>query len=171
MSLTNRHLIVLSAIGLVAVSAVGLLARQARPAALLGSGDLSVSCAPSQRALVRHATDGATPRIEVACADDPAVAPGAASGARFVPATFNRSVRAAGSAPVQTVRPAAASRASATAAQRDGRPSWQKRALIIGGSAGAGAGIGALAGGRKGALIGLAIGGGGAAILDQLKNK
>ena len=37
--------------------------------------------------------------------------------------------------------------------------SWEKEALIIGGSAAAGAGIGALAGGKKGAGIGAASGG------------
>jgi len=38
--------------------------------------------------------------------------------------------------------------------------SWGKSALIIGGSAGTGAGIGGLVGGGKGALIGAALGGG-----------
>ena len=47
--------------------------------------------------------------------------------------------------------------------------SWQKSALLIGGSAGAGAGIGALMGGKKGAGIGALIGGGSAAIYDQVK--
>jgi hypothetical protein len=37
--------------------------------------------------------------------------------------------------------------------------SWQKEALIIGGSAGAGAAIGAVAGGKKGAAIGAVSGG------------
>ncbi|MEW5975120.1 MAG: hypothetical protein AB1898_04855 [Acidobacteriota bacterium] len=37
--------------------------------------------------------------------------------------------------------------------------SWQESALIIAGSAGAGAGIGAIAGGRKGAAVGAASGG------------
>ena len=49
--------------------------------------------------------------------------------------------------------------------------SWQKSALVIGGSAGAGAGIGALAGGKKGALIGAAIGGGSGAIYEAIKRK
>jgi hypothetical protein len=47
--------------------------------------------------------------------------------------------------------------------------SWQKSALLIGGSAGAGAGLGALVGGKKGALAGAALGGGAAAIYDQVK--
>jgi hypothetical protein len=47
--------------------------------------------------------------------------------------------------------------------------SWQKSALLIGGSAGAGAGVGALVGGKKGAGIGALIGGGSAAIYDQVK--
>jgi hypothetical protein len=45
--------------------------------------------------------------------------------------------------------------------------SVQKSAVIIGSSAGIGAGIGAAIGGGKGALIGAALGGGGAAIWDQ----
>jgi len=37
--------------------------------------------------------------------------------------------------------------------------SWQKEALIVGGSAGAGAAIGAVAGGKKGAAVGAVSGG------------
>jgi len=44
--------------------------------------------------------------------------------------------------------------------------SWEKEALIIGGSAGAGAAIGGLAGGKKGAGIGAAAGGVGGLIYD-----
>lgn len=51
------------------------------------------------------------------------------------------------------------------------RRTWQKTALLIGGSAGAGAGVGALIGGKKGALAGAAIGGGAAAIYDQVKRR
>ena len=49
------------------------------------------------------------------------------------------------------------------------RRSWQKSALLIGGSAGAGAGLGGVIGGKKGALAGAALGGGAAAIYDQVK--
>lgn len=44
--------------------------------------------------------------------------------------------------------------------------SWEKDALIIGGSAGAGTAIGAIAGGKKGAAVGAAAGGIGGLIYD-----
>jgi hypothetical protein len=46
--------------------------------------------------------------------------------------------------------------------------SWEKEALIIGGSAGAGTAIGAIAGGKKGAGVGAAAGGVGGLIYDLL---
>jgi len=46
--------------------------------------------------------------------------------------------------------------------------SWEKEALIIGGSAGTGTAIGALAGGKKGAGIGAAAGGVGGMIYDLM---
>src|SRR5437762_2935081 len=53
--------------------------------------------------------------------------------------------------------------------------SWEKEALIVGGSAGAGTAIGAMAGGKKGAGVGAAAGGVGGLIYDLLtrdkKNK
>jgi hypothetical protein len=50
--------------------------------------------------------------------------------------------------------------------------SWEKEALIIGGGAGAGTAIGALAGGKKGAGVGAAAGGVGGLIYDLLtRNK
>jgi hypothetical protein len=54
---------------------------------------------------------------------------------------------------------------------RSSESTWKKRALIIGGAAGAGAGVGAIAGGKKGALIGAAIGGGSATLIDVLKRR
>ena len=52
------------------------------------------------------------------------------------------------------------------------KPSWEKDALIIGGSAGGGALIGAAAGGKKGAGVGAVAGGVGGLIYDLVsKNK
>jgi hypothetical protein len=51
------------------------------------------------------------------------------------------------------------------APQRD----WKQTALVIGGSTATGAGVGAMFGGRKGALIGAAIGGGASTIYESTK--
>ena len=56
--------------------------------------------------------------------------------------------------------------------QHVNKRSWEKDALIIGGSAGAGTAIGALAGGKKGAGVGAAAGGVGGLIYDLVtRNK
>lgn len=49
--------------------------------------------------------------------------------------------------------------------------SWSKTALIIGGSAASGAGVGAVVNGKKGALIGAAIGGGAASIYEATQRR
>ena len=49
------------------------------------------------------------------------------------------------------------------------RRSVAKTALIIGGSAASGAGVGGIAGGKKGALLGAAIGGGAASIYEATR--
>jgi hypothetical protein len=52
--------------------------------------------------------------------------------------------------------------------RRSGRD-WKKTALVIGGSSAAGAGLGAVFGGKKGALIGAAIGGGASTLYEATK--
>ena len=51
------------------------------------------------------------------------------------------------------------------------RRSWGKSALMIGGGAGTGAGVGAIVKGKRGALIGAALGGGAASIYESAKRR
>ena len=60
---------------------------------------------------------------------------------------------------VQPRAVAAADPAPAAVVKPEKKRSWQKSAVIIGGSAGAGAAIGAVSGGKKGAAIGAVSGG------------
>ena len=53
----------------------------------------------------------------------------------------------------------------------DDERSWTKSALIIGGSAASGAGVGGAVKGKKGALIGAAIGGGAASIYEATQRR
>jgi hypothetical protein len=171
---TAAILVVVCMMGVVLFRDTGTKA--ASPQAL---SDVAVTCAPTQRAVVHQTMTAGAPRVAVECADG---APGQASFVRdgfderasyasgLVPAVYTPSMA---SAPL-TARPAvqAPRRAASTGstARAGDRRSWQKRALIIGGSTGAGAGIGGLIGGKKGALVGAAIGGGGAALVDALRD-
>jgi hypothetical protein len=75
-------------------------------------------------------------------------------------------------APVRTVRNVAPRRTQTSSRVVDddapGR-NWKKTALVIGGSTAAGAGVGAIFGGKKGALIGAAIGGGASTLYEAKK--
>ncbi|HEY6362909.1 MAG TPA: hypothetical protein VIX63_17505 [Vicinamibacterales bacterium] len=51
------------------------------------------------------------------------------------------------------------------------RRSWGKTGLIIGGAAASGAGVGAMVKGKKGALIGAALGGGAASIYEATRRR
>jgi len=69
--------------------------------------------------------------------------------------------------PVRTVETVELARSSPrrvvrTSARRD----WRKTAMVIGGSSAAGAGVGAIFGGKKGALIGAALGGGASTLYE-----
>jgi hypothetical protein len=70
--------------------------------------------------------------------------------------------------PVSRVtRSAAPAHVAARPAGRD----WTKTAMVIGGTTAAGAGLGAIFGGKKGALIGAAIGGGAGTLYEVKKNQ
>lgn len=69
---------------------------------------------------------------------------------------------------VVTSAPITSSRS--TRVERSSGRDWTKTAMVIGGTTAAGAGLGAIFGGKKGALIGAALGGG-AATLYEVRNK
>jgi hypothetical protein len=74
-------------------------------------------------------------------------------------------IAAADSAPV--VRRRTAVRTVVRAPRRD----WKKTALVVGGSTATAAGIGALVGGKKGALVGAALGGGASTLFETTRNR
>jgi len=69
------------------------------------------------------------------------------------------------------VRRPARAQARPAAERREPSRSWTKTAMIIGGSAASGAGVGGIVDGRKGALIGAAIGGGAASIYEATRRR
>ena len=73
-------------------------------------------------------------------------------------------------APRQTVyRTAQAAPQRVVVRETEPKRSWKKTAMVIGGSSAAGAGVGAIVDGKKGALIGAALGGGAASIYEATK--
>jgi hypothetical protein len=72
-------------------------------------------------------------------------------------------------APRQTVYRTAAPAQERVVVERAPQRSWKKTALVIGGSAASGAAVGGIVDGKKGALIGAALGGGAASIYEATK--
>jgi hypothetical protein len=144
-----------------------------------------VSCEPHQRTLVRPVVvNGATiSQVECVAADPQAAAYAQAAVAQPVSAAYGYAAQPVyrDLAPAQIVpvrQTATAARPVRTRQIVYDEPvrvkpkrSVKKSAVIIGSSAAVGAGVGALAKGKKGALIGAAIGGGGAAIWDQITRR
>jgi hypothetical protein len=98
----------------------------------------------------------------------PAAAPAAALTAPApAPVVVERVVERP--APRQTVYRSAPVQERVVVERAPERRSWKKTALVIGGSSAAGAGVGGLVDGKKGALIGAAIGGGAASIYEATK--
>ena len=86
---------------------------------------------------------------------------------RPVPTVYESAPAPAPQRVVYRDRPA--TRAAASQVERAPSRDWKKSAMVIGGSSAAGAGLGAIFGGKKGALIGAAIGGGAGTIYEVRK--
>jgi hypothetical protein len=125
---------------------------------------VSVRCEPGQRAVLRHVPSASgLAATEAGCVGDTAFEGPATLG---VVDPTTRPVRYVSAERVGPERVVVRER---TVRRQSAERSWKKRALVIGGSAGAGAGIGALAGGKKGALLGAAIGGGAGTVYELLR--
>lgn len=154
-------------------------------AASQAGAPMVVSCEPNQRTLVRPVVmNGATiSQIECVSVDPQAAYAQTNTMAQPVPAAYSyapqpvyRDLAPAQVVPVQRTTSVARPIRTRQVVYDDPIEIQKKRSVkksvaIIGGSAAGGAGIGALARGKKGALIGAAIGGGGAAIWDQVTRR
>jgi len=116
----------------------------------------SVDCGSGREALYEPVTEGATTTLRVRCVaveTEPAPRRTAAAPSPYVAAPAPVPV-AASPAPTRRETAPVADPNAGTESR-----SWEKSALIIGSAAGAGAGIGAIAKGGKGAAVGAAVGG------------
>jgi hypothetical protein len=145
-----------------AVGAAACGTQAASPFTTDAAGQTLVRCEPGQHAVVNMSAAAAGRTVTaVDCVTDLAAPARSQPRAYFAAQTAARPVVRRVAAPVNV-------NDDEVVAQRPTR-SWQKRALVIGGSSGAGAGIGALIGGKKGALIGAAIGGGGGTVYEMTR--
>lgn len=145
-------------------------------AAVNNNQQMLVNCGPYQRTLVRTTYLNGQPVASVDCVPADAAQQQAAYAPQqlVAPAMAQPVVYQTAPAPrvVRTV--SAAPRATSTQrvyTERRATRSKTKSAVIIGSTAAAGAGVGALIGGKKGAVIGAIAGGGGAFIWDQATRK
>jgi hypothetical protein len=152
-----------------------------------------VGCEPNQRTLVRPTVVNGVAVSQVDCVSNgdaavyaqtqpmaqPAAVPVSYYAAPRTVAARNGElgdtrIIPAASSPVTAARPVRAQQVvyddPPARVVKSGR-SVTKSAVIIGSSAGIGAGVGAAIHGKKGALIGAAISGGGAAIWDQMTRR
>jgi hypothetical protein len=115
-----------------------------------------VECGAGQRAVMEQRRVGGRTQVVARC-----------EGARTV--AYDEDGRVI---PVRTAsRSALSRRASVQYVEQAPRRSKAKSALLIAGSAATGAGVGGALKGKKGALVGAAIGGGAASILDAVKRR
>jgi hypothetical protein len=146
------------------------------------NGQVLVNCNPNERALVRQVLVNGQAVAQVQCIAVEQPAYGAAGYAAPVsygtgvvaPRDYGYDTRVVQPAVVQqpvVYREPVRTTSTRRVVRSDSGRSVKKSAIIIGSSAGIGAGVGAAISGKKGALIGAAIGGGGAAIWDQMTRR
>jgi hypothetical protein len=137
-------------------AAVALAAPSRASAQVYGSGydqpSVVVECAPGQRAVMEQHVVGGRTQLAARCVG---------SSSRAV--VYDDSGRAG----YRTAR----ARQSTVYVERAPRRTKTKTALTIAGSAATGAGVGGIIKGKKGALIGAAIGGGAASLYDAAKRR
>jgi hypothetical protein len=138
----------------------------------LASNPVLVDCAEGQRALVKHVSVAGQTVAHVQCVgqpfmtnsfDDMSMAAPAYTTARAYPVSMSRPAVYSAPAPARTRtvasrQPVTYRTASSDVPQKSPR-SWKKSALIIGGSAAGGAGLGAILDGKSGAKKGAIVGG------------
>lgn len=130
--------------------------------AMFAVGTRAFNAAPEPQALVQTA-DGGYAYVP-ANALKPLSTFGAQQTMGYVASPAPQIVRTSGPAQTRVVE-------RATVVEQRPKRSWQKSAMIIGGSAASGAGVGAIVGGKKGALIGTALGGGAASIYEATRRR
>jgi hypothetical protein len=131
-----------------------------------GSGPVMINCPAGERALVRQIVLNGEPVSQVACVGE-ASAFTSAGTTGGMPLAQPVSYRASGATRVARRRVVYQEQAPRQTVQA--KRSWKKPLLVIGGSTAAGAGIGGLVGGKKGALIGAALGGGASTLYEATK--
>jgi hypothetical protein len=122
-----------------------------------GVAPFQLRCEQGQRAIVRQLAGGASAE----CVDD---RPGSSVRGIAQPVSDVRTQPA-----YETYRAPTRQRTTSTLEPRTAKRDWSKTAMVIGGSTAAGAGLGAIFGGKKGALIGAALGGGAGTIYEVRK--
>ena len=119
-----------------------------------------VECGPGQRAVMEQRRISGRTQVVARCEAD-----------RTRRVVYDEDGRVIRTSPVayQSYRPAA--QRSVQYVERAPRRSKTKSALLIAGSAATGAGVGAALKGKKGALVGAAVGGGAASIYESAKRR